>query len=91
MSNFNADSPGDDQRSPEEVLRGSEIAYDDTNGTLDLDSNEAVFIYELNQDIASNPAFNDAIVTVTVRQQGAIGPDEEFALKISLSSIEISD
>ena len=91
VSNFNADSPGDDQRSPEEVLRGSEIAYDDTNGTLDLDSNEAVFIYELNQDIASNPAFNDAIVTVTVRQQGAIGPDEEFALKISLSSIEISD
>jgi len=84
------DSASTAQRTPEEVLDNSPIAYYPSNDTLDLDPNEAVFIYELNEPAGSGD-YNDAIVTVQVREQGAIDPSNTFALKISMSTIEVSE
>jgi flagellin-like protein len=83
------DSASTAQRTPEEVLDKSPITYYPANDTLDLDPNEAVFIYELNEPVGSGD-YNDAIVTVSVREQGAIAPSENFALKISTSAVEVS-
>jgi len=84
------DSASTAQRTPEEVLDNSPITYYPGNDTLDLEPNEAVFIYELNEGVGSGD-FNDAIVTVTVREQGAIDPSDTFALKISMSAVEVSE
>jgi hypothetical protein len=87
-SDFDSASPA--QRTPEEVLDNSPIAYYPGNDTLDLEPNEAVFIYELNQGTTSGD-YNDAIVTVQVRQQGTIDPSDTVALKISMNSVEVAD
>jgi hypothetical protein len=65
--------------------------YNETGGEiyLDLKPNQAVYVYELNEN-PSTGDFNDAIVLVTVYQQGAINPGGNFLLKIRFDSIEIS-
>jgi hypothetical protein len=79
------------QREPSEVFEGSGITYDAAGSNrLDLDDNEAVFIYELNEPQASGD-YNDAIVTVRVREQGAISPSGSFSLKITVKNVEIDD
>ena len=78
------------QREPSEVFDGSSITYDPATNQLDLEDNEAVFIYELNEP-QSTGDYNDAIVVVLVREQGVISPSGSFSLKITVKNVEIDD
>jgi hypothetical protein len=81
-------SASSDQRTPKQVLDNSEIGYNPGTGLLDLDSNQAVFIYELNE---ASGDFNDAIVTVQAYQQGSLANVGSISIKISTSQVQISD
>jgi hypothetical protein len=98
------------QRKPSEIIPSdiyneypddsipSEPGYSDADSekeiVLDLDDNQALYIYEFNEDADTNPNtfngdFNDAVVLITVNEQGAIPPSGSFSLKISVKSIQI--
>jgi len=79
------------QRTPEEVLQDNKyVSYDSSTNTLDLDDNEAIFVYEFNENYASGD-YNDGIVTVRAFAQGAISQSDSIAIKISTSKVRISE
>jgi hypothetical protein len=97
------------QRSPDEIVSSiyneypddsvpGKPGYSDSDNdkeiVLDLEDNQALYIYEFNEDPDTNPDtfngdFNDALVLITVREQGTIAPSGSFTIKISMSQVRI--
>lgn len=102
-------SASSQQRSPDEVIASIYTEYPDDSVpgrpgysdpdtdeeiVLDLQDNQALYIYEFNEDPDTDPNtfqgdFNDAIVLITVRKQGTISPSGSFSIKISTSKVRI--
>ncbi|WP_435361242.1 DUF7289 family protein [Haloarchaeobius sp. DFWS5] len=78
------------QRNPATIL-GSDRLYTDADGDLhvDLESNQALYLYDLNEDESSGD-FNDAIVLVTIVEQG-VGSPENFALRVDQTAIVVEE
>jgi hypothetical protein len=83
-----------------EVADDAVAGYSDSDSDpeilLDLDANQAVYVYEFNEDPDTDPDvtdgdFNDAVVLVSVYEQGAINPNGNFYLKISFNKVEVAE
>jgi hypothetical protein len=87
------------QEHPDDSVPGHP-GYSDSDGykeiTLDLKSNQALYIYEFNEDPDLDPNtfngdFNDAVVLITVYEQGTISQSGSFSIKISTSKVTIQE
>jgi flagellin-like protein len=84
------------QEVPDDAVAGYSDADSDPEILLDLDANQAVYVYEFNEDPDTDPDvtdgdFNDAVVLVSVYEQGAINPNGNFYLKISFNEVEVAE
>jgi hypothetical protein len=87
------------QEYPDDSVPGRPGYSDSDNDreiVLDLDDNQALYIYEFNEDPDTDPTtfngdFNDAVVLITVREQGTISQSGSFSIKISTSKVTIRE
>jgi hypothetical protein len=85
---------GPEQRNLTDIL-GSKI---DNSGFLELAENEFVFLYELsehnadpaNAGTSGDPDYNDAVVLLTITEEGTVGEPENFAIQVSVNEVTVS-
>jgi hypothetical protein len=61
-----------------------------------LDDNQAIYVYELSNEVSGSPSasgedFNDGVVLINFYEQGNVAATTSFSLKISTSQVKIQD